>query len=183
MAAIQEIVWRVRPDLIVETGIAHGGSLIFSSSMLELLGGDGQVLGIDISSTASALTLTSKGGLERNLTVAEACNGMRLLTAFLALGVATAYLDDKPIWQRVILVVAAVPIAIFCNVIRVSFTCWTYYIDKPEMGQDFMHFFAGIMMLIPAFGMLWGWAWLLRNLFVEDTDDRAEPRPAAEGAA
>ncbi|HUT23515.1 MAG TPA: cephalosporin hydroxylase family protein [Sumerlaeia bacterium] len=48
MAAIQEIIWRVRPDLIVETGIAHGGSLIFSSSMLEILGGDGQVLGVDI---------------------------------------------------------------------------------------------------------------------------------------
>lgn len=46
--AMQEIIWRVRPDLIIETGIAHGGSLIFYASMLELLGGDGQVLGIDI---------------------------------------------------------------------------------------------------------------------------------------
>jgi len=34
--ALQEIIWSVRPDLIVETGIAHGGSLIFSASMLEL---------------------------------------------------------------------------------------------------------------------------------------------------
>lgn len=46
--ASQEIIWSVKPDLIIETGIAHGGSLIFSASMLELLGGDGQVLGIDI---------------------------------------------------------------------------------------------------------------------------------------
>ena len=46
--AMQEIIWRVRPDLIIETGIAHGGSLIFYASMLELLGGEGQVLGIDI---------------------------------------------------------------------------------------------------------------------------------------
>ena len=46
--AIQEIIWNVNPDLIIETGIAHGGSLIFSASMLELLGGDGEVLGIDI---------------------------------------------------------------------------------------------------------------------------------------
>lgn len=46
--AMQEIIWRVKPDLIIETGIAHGGSLIFSASMLELNGGDGQVLGIDI---------------------------------------------------------------------------------------------------------------------------------------
>ena len=46
--AMQEIIWRVKPDLIIETGIAHGGSLIFYSSMLELIGGNGQVLGVDI---------------------------------------------------------------------------------------------------------------------------------------
>ena len=45
--AIQEIIWDIKPDLIIETGIAHGGSLIFSASILELLG-HGEVLGIDI---------------------------------------------------------------------------------------------------------------------------------------
>ncbi len=37
MVAVQELIWRVKPDLIIETGIAHGGSLIFSASMLALL--------------------------------------------------------------------------------------------------------------------------------------------------
>lgn len=37
ICALQEIIWRIRPDLIVETGIAHGGSLILSASMLALL--------------------------------------------------------------------------------------------------------------------------------------------------
>ncbi len=46
--AMQEIIWEVKPDLIIETGIAHGGSIIFSASMLELLGGDRKVLGLDI---------------------------------------------------------------------------------------------------------------------------------------
>ncbi len=46
--AIQEIIWNVNPDLIIETGIAHGGSLIFHASILELIGGNGEVLGIDI---------------------------------------------------------------------------------------------------------------------------------------
>jgi len=45
--AIQEIIWKTKPDLIIETGIAHGGSLILSASMLELIG-KGEVLGIDI---------------------------------------------------------------------------------------------------------------------------------------
>lgn len=48
MIAMQEIIWQVKPDLIIETGIAHGGSLIFYASMLKLLGGDGHVVGIDI---------------------------------------------------------------------------------------------------------------------------------------
>lgn len=46
--AMQEIIWQVRPELIIETGIAHGGSLIFYASMLELLGGERKVVGIDI---------------------------------------------------------------------------------------------------------------------------------------
>src|SRR3990172_5502559 len=49
---IQEIIWEVKPDLIIETGIAHGGSLIFSAAMLELVaactGIEGEVIGIDI---------------------------------------------------------------------------------------------------------------------------------------
>ena len=53
MVAMQELIWKVQPDLIIETGIAHGGSLIFSASMLELnaiCGGcqDAEVLGLDI---------------------------------------------------------------------------------------------------------------------------------------
>lgn len=48
IVAMQEIIWHVKPELIIETGIAHGGSLIFYASMLELLGGNGRVMGIDI---------------------------------------------------------------------------------------------------------------------------------------
>jgi len=63
MVAMQELIWKIRPDLIVETGIAHGGSLIFSASMLALIdyaeaaasgaslvprGSKRRVLGIDI---------------------------------------------------------------------------------------------------------------------------------------
>ena len=53
MVALQEIIWEVKPDLIIETGIAHGGSLILSASILTLLEAcgeveNGRVLGIDI---------------------------------------------------------------------------------------------------------------------------------------
>jgi len=45
--AYQEVIWNVKPDLIIETGIARGGSLIFSASILEMIG-KGKVVGIDI---------------------------------------------------------------------------------------------------------------------------------------
>lgn len=53
IVVMQELIWEVKPDMIIETGIAHGGSLIFSASMLALLEicgeiENGQVLGIDI---------------------------------------------------------------------------------------------------------------------------------------
>jgi cephalosporin hydroxylase len=48
MIAMQELIWEIKPDLIIEAGIAHGGSLVYYASLLELIGGDGVVLGLDI---------------------------------------------------------------------------------------------------------------------------------------
>lgn len=47
MIAMQEIIWELKPDLIIETGIAHGGSLIYYASLLELIG-HGEIVGVDI---------------------------------------------------------------------------------------------------------------------------------------
>ena len=49
MVALQEIISKVKPDVIIETGVAHGGSVVFSASMLELFSSKGSfVIGIDI---------------------------------------------------------------------------------------------------------------------------------------
>ncbi len=130
-----------------------------------------QIFGIDITVSASHLTVTSNSGQVYPLTVAEACSGVRSLMAFVALAVAMAYLEAKPVWQRAIIVASAVPIAILCNVIRVAFTSMMYVIDEPEFGRDFMHEFMGLVMLIPAFIMLWLLGWLLQSIFVEADDD------------
>lgn len=45
---LQELVYKVRPDIIIETGTAHGGTAVFYASLLELLGGHGRVLSIDV---------------------------------------------------------------------------------------------------------------------------------------
>ncbi len=48
IVAMQEVVWETRPDIIIETGIARGGSMVFYASMLQLLGNGGRVVGVDI---------------------------------------------------------------------------------------------------------------------------------------
>jgi cephalosporin hydroxylase len=48
MVAMQEVIWQVRPEVVVETGVAHGGSLVYYASLLELLGGTGRVVGVDV---------------------------------------------------------------------------------------------------------------------------------------
>jgi cephalosporin hydroxylase len=70
IVAMQELIWSVRPDLIVETGIAHGGSLIFYASMLELLGG-GRVIGIDIDIRAHNRAAIEAHPLMKRITMIE----------------------------------------------------------------------------------------------------------------
>lgn len=48
IVVVQELIWRAAPDLVIETGIAHGGSLLLSASILRLLGGEREVLGVDL---------------------------------------------------------------------------------------------------------------------------------------
>jgi len=47
MIMLQELIWEVKPDIFIETGIAHGGSLIYTASLFEMIG-NGRVIGIDI---------------------------------------------------------------------------------------------------------------------------------------
>ena len=54
------------------------------------------------------------------LTVAEACSGLHLLFAFVALGVMTAFIYRRATWERILIMASSVPIAVFCNVIRVT---------------------------------------------------------------
>jgi exosortase len=129
-----------------------------------------QLAGVEMDVTASNLQIRSLSGHEHSLTVAEACSGMRSLMAYVALGVAWAYLEYRPLWHRITLVAATVPIAIFINVVRVAITCTMYVVDRPELGQDFMHGLVGMAMLVPALLLLWLLNWLLNSLFVEEEE-------------
>jgi exosortase len=106
--------------------------------------------------------------LEPALDVEEACSGMRLLMAFLALGVAMAYLHERPAWQRAILLLSTAPIAVLCNVVRVTVTGFIYVLAGQEYTQGVYHDTLGLAMLPLAFGLYGLLAWFMSSLFIEE---------------
>jgi cephalosporin hydroxylase len=70
LMAMQEIIWAIKPDLIIETGIAHGGMLIFYASMLEIIG-KGEALGIDIEIRPHNRETIEKHSMFRRITLIE----------------------------------------------------------------------------------------------------------------
>lgn len=110
--------------------------------------------------------------LEPPLDVAEACSGMRLLMTFFALGVAMAYLHYRPAWQRLVLLASTIPIAIICNIVRVTTTGFIYVLGDPQYAQGFYHDALGMAMLLVAFGLYGAIAWFMSNLFVEDDETK-----------
>ena len=110
--------------------------------------------------------------LEPALNVAEACSGMRLLMAFMALGVAMAYLHYRPIWQRIVMLVSTIPIAIICNMVRVTVTGFIYVLWEPKYAQGIYHDMLGLAMLPLAFGLYNCLEWFMASLFIEH-DERA----------
>jgi exosortase len=112
-------------------------------------------------------------GLASQLNVEEACSGMRLMMAFIALGVAVAYLGDRPMWHRIVLVACCVPIAVFCNMIRVFVTGVLHVYGYTELSQGSAHQLLGLAMLPIALGLFTFAGYVLNNLFVEGSDAEA----------
>lgn len=110
-------------------------------------------------------------GMPGELGVAQACSGMRLLMAFCALGVAMAYLSDRPWWHRAVMVLACLPIAVFCNMVRVTITGLIHIYWSPEYAQGTAHTLLGLLMLLLAFGLFSGILYVLNNLFVEEEQE------------
>ncbi len=120
--------------------------------------------------------------LEPALDVAEACSGMRLLMAFLALGVAMAYLHERPFWQRAVLLASTVPIAVFCNIVRVTATGFLYVLAGQQYTQGVYHDMLGLSMLPLAFGLYGLLAWFMSSLFIEDDTETGEGVVVRKGA-
>jgi exosortase len=127
------------------------------------------VSGLYTEAQAVVIDYILPNGTRGQLNVEEACSGMRLLMAFVTLGVAMAYLGDRPNWQRLVMVAGCVPIAIFCNTIRVTTTGLFFVYGHEDLAKGTPHQLLGLAMLaiaLASFGLL---GYLLNHLFVEET--------------
>lgn len=142
------------------------------------------ILGVDVDNKATQIIIHTPGVVEpRILNVAEACAGLRSLMTFVSLAAAIAFLSSRPLWQKLIITFAGVPIAVACNVMRVTGQgLLDYYVDQ-SWSSGFAHQFAGIVMLLPGFLMLLGLVWVLDKLFIEEDDSAAIAATAKTGGA
>jgi len=124
------------------------------------------LIGVDTDRMGNILTVWDNG-VPRPLNIAEACSGMRMLMAFMALGVAMAYTCLRRLWQQVVFVLLGIPTAIFVNILRVATLAVLSLFDTDFAAGDF-HTFIGLLWLVPAFLMYLGLLWILRHLVVEE---------------
>lgn len=133
--------------------------------------------GMDVTLTGSTLNLDyGQENAPTPMNVAEACGGMRMLMAFLALGVALAFLFPRTWWQRVVMIGLAAPIAIFVNALRVAVLGWIHLIN-PEWAHGDAHIFIGMLMLIPAAGLLLLVGWCLDKILIVEGKRPKPPAP------
>ncbi|MBK9126529.1 MAG: exosortase/archaeosortase family protein [Phycisphaerales bacterium] len=136
--------------------------------------------GVHIERVGSVIEYVYRGQ-SGQLGVVDACSGMRSTITLCAIGVAVAFMAERPLWQRLVLVAACIPIATFCNFIRVSVTSYLYIFVDPKYASGQYHAMFGMAVMLLAFGVFSGLAWLLGHLVVEDDaagDDARGPAKA-----
>lgn len=117
------------------------------------------------------------------LNVAEACSGMRMLIAFLALGAAVSLVATKMWWKRVVLLGLAPPLALLLNIIRVMVLGAATLVNQ-NLSAGQAHTFIGTLLLIPGFFIYMGFVIALNKAVAdpESKDKQAGPLPRAAAA-
>jgi exosortase len=121
----------------------------------------------------------------QDLFIADACSGLRMLTIFCALAVAMVFLIERPWWDKFIILLSAVPIALIVNIIRISVTGLLYMSVGPDnfLVHKLAHDWAGYFMMPLALGFLWVELQILERLTIPVDTAQFKPIGGARGAA
>jgi exosortase len=141
-----------------------------------------QIMGLPVLAEGNVIIVGSD-----RLEVARACNGLSMLVSFVTLITATilTVARDRPIWERAVLFLSTVPIALVANILRITGTAWAYHIWGAKFGDKIAHDTAGWAMMPIALVLVWIEMKLLSWLIVEEetAPRRAFFIPAPAGGA
>lgn len=109
------------------------------------------------------------------MAVAEACSGLRMLTAFIIVAGFIACMVKRARWEKTVLLLSSIPVAVICNILRIVVTAILMLMVSAEVGRKFFHDFAGIVMMPAAVLLLFGEIWLMDRLVVPETPAPRKP--------
>jgi exosortase len=115
--------------------------------------------------------------------VVEACSGIRMLMIFFALSTAVAILSRRPLWERLLIVASAVPIALIANVARITVTGILHETVSSEAANLVFHDLAGWLMMPLGLVLLGIEMWLLSRLFIVEQEFPLTPVPGLGASA
>jgi exosortase len=101
---------------------------------------------------------------ETSVAVAEACNGLRMITAFFVISGLVVLLAKRTWWEKLLVLVSSLPIALLCNSLRLTVTAIFFTILNREDVEKMFHDFGGFAMMPLALAMVVGELWLLARL-------------------
>jgi exosortase len=116
------------------------------------------------------------------LNIAEACSGLRMGTIFLAMSVFMIFIVERPWWDKFVIVLSSLPIALLVNIIRITVIGLLYWMLGPEnhIAKKLGHDWAGLFMMPLALGFLWLELQILERLTIPV--ESAQLRPVGGGA-
>jgi exosortase len=163
--------------------VAHGMAHSLQSLTAQLSGLTLQTLGLPALVEGNTILLE-----DNRINVIEACSGLSMLYIFIALATAAAIVVRRPLLDRAILVLSAIPIAILANTIRIAATGLAMVAISPQFANKIFHDWAGWLMIPLAVAMLMLVLKLIDILLIPDLRRHVRPyrtasKPSEKGAA
>jgi exosortase len=108
-----------------------------------------------------------------SVAVVEACNGLRMITAFFVITGLVVLLVKRVWWEKLIILVSSLPIALLCNTVRLAITALFFTVLEGEYWEKIFHDFGGYAMMPLALAAVVGELWLLAKLTVLPVKEKA----------
>jgi exosortase len=107
---------------------------------------------------------------DTSVAVAEACNGLRMITAFFVISGLVALLARRAWWEKLFVLLSSLPIALLCNTLRLTVTAVAFTFLKGESVEKVFHDFGGYAMMPLALALVVGELWFLARLTTPPAD-------------